>query len=192
MSALTPFRCFSLAVLASTAFAQDIIQPGTLARGSAPEPLVAVPSGYIVIFAPGTSRADRATAALLAGASVRHNYTAMDALAVSAPNANAVEALRRNPRVTRVAPDFVVRAQVKPPNPGGGGGALDFDTRQVISNEVQRVGMPAAGSDGSGIGGALLDPGIDFNHPDLKPALNTPATAFNAISPGASCQDDGG
>ena len=52
--------------------------------------------------------------------------------------------------------------------------------------------MPAAGSDGTGIGIALLDSGRDFNHPDLKPAPNTPATAFNAVSPGASCQDDGG
>ena len=191
MSALMPFRCFALAALASSAFAQDIIQPGTLARGSAPQPLAAVPNGYIVVFAPGTSRADRAAAAMLAGASIRHNYTAMDGVAITAPNTNAVEALRRNPRVTRITPDFVVRGEVKPPNPGGGG-TLNFDTRQVISNEVQRVGMPAAGSDGSGIGVALLDSGIDFNHPDLRPAPNTAATSFNAISPGASCQDNGG
>jgi subtilisin family serine protease len=37
-----------------------------------------------------------------------------------------------------------------------------------------------------------VDSGIDFAHPDLDPAPNTAATAFNAITPGASCQDDGG
>ena len=37
-----------------------------------------------------------------------------------------------------------------------------------------------------------MDSGIDFAHPDLDPAPDTPANAFNAISPGASCQDDGG
>jgi subtilisin family serine protease len=37
-----------------------------------------------------------------------------------------------------------------------------------------------------------VDSGIDFAHPDLDPAPDTPANAFNAISPGASCQDDGG
>jgi subtilisin family serine protease len=62
----------------------------------------------------------------------------------------------------------------------------------VISLGVQRVGPPATGSDGAGIGIAVLDSGIDFNHPDLDPAPNTAASAFNAITPGASCQDDGG
>jgi subtilisin family serine protease len=52
--------------------------------------------------------------------------------------------------------------------------------------------MPSSGSDGTGIGIALLDSGIDFNHPDLAPAPNSAATAFNGINPGSSCQDDGG
>ena len=78
--------------------------------------------------------------------------------------------------------------RVKP----GGGGSLTFDTRQLISEGVQRVGMPESGSDGAGIGVALLDSGIDFNHPDLAPAPNSAATAYNAFTPGASCQDDGG
>ncbi|MFN7939462.1 MAG: S8 family serine peptidase [Bryobacteraceae bacterium] len=75
---------------------------------------------------------------------------------------------------------------------GHGGATFVLDTQQQVSYEVQRVGIPDAGNDGTGIGIALLDTGIDFNHPDLKPAANTTATSYNAISPGSSCQDDGG
>jgi subtilisin len=48
------------------------------------------------------------------------------------------------------------------------------------------VGVPTAGSDGSGIGVAIIDTGIDFNHPDLQGALND--SSFSAF--GGSCQDD--
>src|SRR6185503_11992383 len=79
-----------------------------------------------------------------------------------------------------------------PPQPPPPPTPVVFDTRQLISTEVQRVGPPATGSDGVGIGIAVIDSGIDFNHPDLAPAPNAAATSFNAVNPGTSCQDDGG
>ena len=184
-------RRFAAAVLClSGAWAQDIIRPGELPRGASPQPPAVVANGYIVAFAPGTSKAARATAALAAGAFVRFNYDGVEAIAVTVPNDNAVNTLRRHSAVLQVAPDRVVQGGVKPG--GGGGTPLTFDPRQLISYEVQRVGIPAGGSDGTGIGVALLDTGIDFNHPDLDPTPNSASTAYNAFSPGASCQDDGG
>jgi len=179
-----------LAALPGVAFAQELV--GRPQITTIPGRPTASSTGYIVVFAPGTSPGARANAVLAAGARLRHNYAGTDAAAVSAPNSNVVESLRRGPGVTRVVPDFIVRNQAK----GGKGGPpatpVTFDTRQVIPLGVQRVGPPATGSDGDGIGIAIVDSGIDFAHPDLDPAPNAAATAFNALNPGASCQDDGG
>jgi len=179
------------AVLAAgVGFAQEVISPAPITAN--PQRPTATANGYIVVFAQGTSPNVRANAIVAAGAGLRHNYVGMDAAAVTAPNTNVLEALRRSPGVIRVVPDFIIHNQAK----GGKGGppptTVTFDTRQVIPLGVQRVGPPATGSDGAGIGIAIVDSGIDFVHPDLDPAPDAPASAFNAISPGASCQDDGG
>ena len=73
-------------------------------------------------------------------------------------------------------------------------------TQQVLTYAVQRVGRPVEGSTGLGIGVAIVDSGIDFNHSDLAPAPDNPGTvdpvaqtstgtSFNADSPLTSCQD---
>ena len=178
------------AVLASgMAFGQELV--GQAPITTSPQPAAAV-NRYIVVFAQGTAPGTRANVVAAAGAALLHNYVGMDAAAVRVPNANALEALKRAAGVIQVLPDRIIRNQAKgkpgppPPTP------VTFDTRQVISLGVQRVGPPATGSDGTGIGIAVVDSGIDFNHPDLDPAPNAAASAFNALSPGASCQDDGG
>ena len=91
-----------------------------------------------------------------------------------------------------MAPDWIHHGRVKPGGGGGVGSVVPLDTRQMVSYEVQRVGIPETDSDGTNIGIALLDTGIDFAHPDLKPALDYTVTAYNAFTPGFSCQDDGG
>jgi len=177
-------------LLTSVAFAQELISPAPLTTSAQR----ATPSanGYIVVFASGTSLNARANVVVAAGAGLRHNYAGTDATAVTVPNTNVLEALRRSAGVVRVVPDFIVHSHAKggkgPPPPP----TVTFDTRQVIPLGVQRVGPPATGSDGAGIGIAVIDSGIDFTHPDLDPAPDTVANAFNAISPGTSCQDDGG
>ena len=185
----TSWQVTTAVLIARAIFAQDIIHPGQPTRGAAPEQAVGVNNGFIVTFAAGTSKTARALAALQAGAQLRYNYDNLAAISITATS-NAVNALRSNPAVIRVTQDSIHLGRAKP---GSGGGApLTFDTRQLISEGVQRVGMPESDSDGAGIGIALLDTGIDFNHPDLAPAPNTAATAYNAFTPGASCQDDGG
>jgi len=176
---------------AGVAFGQEVTGPAPIT--TKPQSQAASPNGYIVVFVQGTPQNVRANTVVATGAGLRHNYVGTDASAVTVPNTNALEALRRSAGVIRVVPDFIIRNQAK----GGGRGGpppatVTFDTRQVISLGVQRVGPPATGSDGTGIGIAVVDSGIDFSHPDLDPAPDTAASAFNAISPGASCQDDGG
>jgi subtilisin family serine protease len=189
---ISPLPAFVI-LITPMIFAQEVILPGQATRGRAPEVVGAVNNSYIVTFAPGTSKLTRGMAALQAGAQIRHNYDNVDAISVTA-NSNAVNSLRSNRGVIRVIQDSVHHGRVKPGTGGGGGGSgpMTFDTRQLISEGVQRVGMPKSGSDGAGIGVALLDSGIDFAHPDLAPAPNSAATAYNALTPGASCQDDGG
>ncbi len=190
---------FGLAALLTIAlFAQDVVtqeqSPAADQRGHG-----AIAGNYIVMFEPGTPAASRASSALIAGAIVRFNYTGVSATAVTVPNANALAALENWPNVTRVVPDYIQEAAVKGGNggggkPGGGGGdppppePLNLDTGQQVSYAVQRVGMPVMGSDGVGVGVAVLDSGIDYNHPDLAPSNHS----FNAFQQGGSCQDDGG
>jgi hypothetical protein len=87
-----------------------------------------------------------------------------------------------------------------PPPPPPPGDPVVRGTRQLLSYGVQRVGRPVAGSTGVGIGVALIDSGVDFQHADLAPATDAPGTvdpvaqtatgtSFNAAAPGSSCQD---
>jgi subtilisin len=191
MSQLTRIGALGLC-LASAGLAQEVVQMGLPIRPAQITP-EAAPNQYIVKFRPGTPRNARAMAALGVGASIRYNYQNLDMIAVTVPNASAAESLRRHGQVLEVVPDRYVTHHAKPVPPPPPPTPLTFDTKQLISYEVQRVGMPSSGSDGTGIGIAVLDTGIDFAHPDLLPAANTGATAYNAVtdSPGA-CQDDGG
>lgn len=177
---------------AASAFAQEVVQPGQGPRGLQPETPVPAPGSYIIEFKPGSTKSARALAAAQAGAVLRHNFDSVESIAVIAPNENALNSLRNNSAVSRVVPDYVVRGRVKPGTGAPPPTPVTFDSRQLVSYEVQRVGMPATANDGTGIGIALLDTGIDFNHPDLAPAPNAAGTAFNALTPGGSCQDDGG
>ncbi|MBI4460585.1 MAG: S8 family serine peptidase [Acidobacteria bacterium] len=155
---------------------------------------------YIVTFRTGTLQADRATSIRRAGATLRSNYSLVDAAAVTIPNANVYASLQRDPSVLEIIPDRPVRAlQGKggngngngPPSAGGGG-----STTETVPAGVQRVGPPQYQSDGtpisdgSGVGVAIVDTGIDFAQADLAPAPDASGTAFSAF--GTSCQDNNG
>jgi len=88
-----------------------------------------------------------------AGGSVKYTYHLVPAIAASVPEA-AIEGLLKNPRVTRVEPDIEVQA-----------------IGQVLPWGINRIDAEVAhvsGSQGAGVNVAILDTGIDLDHPDLN------------------------
>lgn len=141
-----------------------------------------VPGDYLVIFREWTTPSDRGNSAHRAGASVRFNYSIVHGAALYIPNDKVLAALQGDPSVVAVIPDRKVYAHARPGNRGGTTAA------QVIPAGVVRIGAtPGSGSKtGKGIGVAVVDTGIDFNHGDLLPVGGPCFTAFS------SCQDDNG
>jgi subtilisin len=92
-------------------------------------------------------------------------------------------ALAADPRVVRIVPDRAVAAVAKPGGGGGDGGG------QVVPDGVTRIGA-APGSlayTGVGVGVAVVDTGVDFNHTDLQPLGGASFSAF-----GGTAQDGNG
>jgi subtilisin len=147
---------------------------------------------YIVRFREGANAAARATVVRNAGAALGVNFHRVNASAVKVPNARALAALQNDPSVLAVIPNrsvsaYQVNGNVKGESgkgkPGGGGGGA----AQVIPAGVVRVGSPTGISNGSGVGVAVLDTGVDLAHADLVGTVD----AFNGFG-GPSCQDDQG
>jgi subtilisin family serine protease len=90
-----------------------------------------------------------------------HGFAAR--VAASPSRTSAIARLRaHNPKIARCVPDGIVRADVPPGRPGGGGGS-----GQSISWGVTRVGGPGDGT-ASGHRAFVIDSGIDLTHPDLN------------------------
>jgi subtilisin len=92
------------------------------------------------------------------GGSVKYRYHLVPAIAATLPQP-AISALEANPRVTRVEPDLQMRA-------------LEIVPGAELENSwgVKRIGagtVHASGNKGDGIKLAIIDSGINYNHPDL-------------------------
>lgn len=139
---------------------------------------------FLLRFAAGTPAANRAASVQRAGAALRFNYQTLDAAAITVPNANALTALRQDRSIIEIVPDRRIYAMQKgkkgPPPPPP---PPPFGTRQIIPVGVQRVGLPTATSNGTGVGVAVADTGIDLTHTDLSVSANK----FDAF--GGTCQD---
>jgi subtilisin len=91
--------------------------------------------------------------------------------------------LERDPDVERITPDNLVYAIGKP------GDSFSIEsTGQVTPAGVQRI-APTGGFTGAGIGVAVVDTGLDFNHADLS--ANISSSSFNGFA-AARGQDDQG
>jgi len=155
-----------------------------------PGPPAGQGAGYIVSFRPGTSQADRAASVRRAGAALRFNYRIIDAAAVRVPNVNALAALGRDMSVVRITPDrrvYAFQSAAAPP-PGKGKPDKGGKNGQVVPEGVKRVVGRSTSNNGSGVGVAVLDTGIDLTHPDLSVAPQS----HNGIDETKSCQDDNG
>jgi subtilisin family serine protease len=175
----------------------------TLVQGSFIPALAQGPENYIVTFRDGTIPAVRAVAANNAGAALRFNYSIINAIAVTVPNANALAAFENNPSVLSIVPDRPVFAFQQANGKGGEKGKPPKDedppedppadpppTMQEVPSGVKRVGADPAlgGLTGAGVGVAIVDTGIDLGHADLT-GVNE---GFSSFGVGESCQDDNG
>jgi subtilisin len=153
-----------------------------------------VPCTGILLFREGTTKEDREDVIQGAGAMTQTHYDLVDASAVFVPDTGSLDALLNNPNVMEVIPDRPVHALENAKVSGnghgkgsnGGGGTT---TGQVVPSGVQRIGaapgvLPV---NGAGVGVAIVDTGLDFNHSDLD--LNSGDPCFTAYT---SCQDDNG
>lgn len=137
------------------------------------------PNRYIVVFHDLESKTARAERITRHGGRVGYVYSTLKAASAQLPNGRAVAQLAADPNVAQVIPDRVMEAFARkggtpPPPPSG----------QVVPAGVTRIGARETGYTGIGVGVAIMDSGLDYNHPDLggiAPAF------FTAHS---SCQDD--
>ena len=137
-----------------------------------------VPDAYIVKVADGVDvdRTAKDVAAFLGG-KVKHVYTkAFRGFAIHVPPGVRGADLLADPRIMRVEPDVTIPL---PPYPGAGlsagGGKGGKGSTQQVPTGVRRVGAlenATANIDGKNevldVDIAILDAGIDLNHPDLN------------------------
>lgn len=136
---------------------------------------------YIVtIQAPAEQAAE---AVLRAGGGVIHVYSNIPAIAIQIP-AQALEGLARNPLVVDIEPDSVVTTMAKPAKP------TPSQPDQTLPWGVDRIDAECAhaqGVVGTGVKVAVVDTGIDLQHPDL-----VVKGGRNMINPRKSYTDDNG
>ena len=87
------------------------------------------------------------------GGDIKHSYTIINAIAAKLPE-QAINKVEKNPRVAYVEMDGEVHA---------------LDTELENSWGVKRIGAGTVHADnkGTGVKVAIIDTGIDYNHPDL-------------------------
>jgi thermitase len=128
----------------------------------------AVPGQYVIKFKPGTAANDRSNAIQGQGGRTFDRIAGMDADAVEFPalrNGNPIAAgallaaLKRNPNVEYVEPNYIYKADFTPNDPGR--------TQQYAWDRIQAYQAWDTTQGNSSAVIAVVDTGIQRSHPDL-------------------------
>ncbi len=159
-----------------------------------------IPGQYIVVLKDNVPSADDAENGVIlkyhAGrfASFRH---ALKGFAATV-SADQVDALRNDPRVAYVAEDRIVSIADAEDRNGGAdvegvhSAARSSYTRtlsQVIPTGISRINAAHKSNKGAGVGVAIIDTGIQLNHPDLQANIVANTTCVSGTTSG---NDDNG
>ncbi|HEV2753868.1 MAG TPA: S8 family serine peptidase, partial [Solirubrobacteraceae bacterium] len=141
-----------------------------------------IPDGYIVVYERSVDDAGAATQRRESaqGFRARHRYSRVLKGFSARLNDRQADRLRADPAVAAVVADRVVRAAGDVPLRAGEG---------TPPTGLRRIGAASATTarEASAASVAVLDTGIDLDHPDLRVAGGT-----NCVTPGASPDDDQG
>lgn len=186
-----------LAAAGTAAQAQDaaVSQPPAAPFAACPDSATAsdnveTPCLAIVDFNDELNPMERAGVIRRAGAVMRFGFGVMNAAATMVPNIDAYWSLALDPAVTRVFPDIPVRAIAPPgacdpwPSCKDGSTVEEPVPSETLGSGLVRIGADAAwqASRGDNVLVAILDTGLDTDHPDLA----------GKIVPGANCLGDTG
>lgn len=145
----------------------------------------------IVSFAPGMDMAAQIALLHAAGVQKIKPLPLVNAVAIEASELTA-QALRGQPDVTRVSDDALVYATGKPVRPTPGE-ALPWGIDRVDAERVWDVDanfvIDTGAVTGSNVRVAVVDTGIDLDHPELAANIKG---GYNAIDPAVSYDDDNG
>jgi len=158
-------------------------------QGVADASRAATSASYIVQFASDERDADGLSRQLVAahGGALRFTYTAaLKGFAAELPP-QAIEALRRNPRVRLVEPDLEVQlftggTQTSPPSWG-----LD----RIDQRPTSRDGSYSYGNDGSGVHAYIFDTGIRSTHSQFTGRIGAGHTVVADGNGTEDCQGHG-
>jgi subtilisin family serine protease len=146
----------------------------------------------IVLFVDGTPVEQQQALVELSGCEVVHTLAFINAVAVQLPLLGFAEAeafLRQLPQVVGVFPDLVGVVPPITPLP-----SEDAPPGEIAEWGLERIGAVTAHQElpawtGAGVTVAVLDTGVDLDHPDLRENLGP---GFNAHPGGGSYTDDNG
>ncbi len=120
------------------------------------------------------------------GATLKH-LRLVNAVAAELPDEAAAADLARQPGVVRVEEDAIAWADGQPVQVQGRGAKVQ--PAQSVPWGVAKIGADRVSASNNAVEVAVLDTGIQLDHPDLSANI---AGSYNAIRPGASATDKNG
>jgi subtilisin family serine protease len=149
----------------------------------------------IVIFDPAVNERGRENIVKGVGGIILKDLRLIDGKAVLLPE-KAVSALKVIPGVRRVDPDVIVKAfkgppsrEPQPPPPEELPWGVDRIDAELVWDTDGNLVCDEAANTGEGVKVAILDTGIDLDHPDLQDNI---AGDVNIINPRKTGDDDNG